>query len=90
VEKARAVQEERGCLNAYIPEQKIEKICRIDAGGRKLLVQAMKTWSLSMRGFKRVMKVARSIADLDGSADVHSDHLAEALQYRPELAKTLS
>jgi magnesium chelatase family protein len=90
VEKARAVQEERGCLNAHIPEQKIEKICRIDAQAGKLLVQAMKTWSLSMRGFKRVMKVARSIADLDGSPDVRSDHLAEALQYRPELAKTLS
>ena len=90
VESARAVQEERGCLNAHIPEQKIEKICRIDAEGRKLLVQAMKTWSLSMRGFKRVMKVARSIADLEGSSAVRPDHLAEALQYRPELAKTLS
>jgi len=50
----------------------------------------MKTWSLSMRGFKRVMKVARSIADMDGSSAVRPDHLAEALQYRPELTKTLS
>jgi magnesium chelatase family protein len=90
VESARSVQLERGFLNAHIPEREIERICEVDGKGRELLVHAMKTWNLSMRGFKRVMKVARSIADLDGSPAVRPDHLAEALQYRPELAKTLS
>ncbi|MFY9397099.1 MAG: ATP-dependent protease, partial [Desulfomonilia bacterium] len=65
-------------------------VCRIDTIGREMLVNAMRTWHLSMRGFKRVMKVARSIADLECSDEVRNDHLAEALQYRPELAKTLS
>jgi magnesium chelatase family protein len=90
VEAARDIQTRRGYLNAHIPEREIEKVCRIDGRGRELLVNAMKTWHLSMRGFKRVMKVARSIADLEGSEEVRNDHLAEALQYRPELAKSLS
>jgi len=90
VESARAAQIERGFLNAHIPDAQIEKVCNLDGEGRDMLIQAMKTWSLSMRGFKRVMKVARSIADMDGSSAVRPDHLAEALQYRPELTKTLS
>lgn len=90
VEAARSMQACRGCLNAHIPERAIEKVCRIDTIGREMLVNAMRTWHLSMRGFKRVMKVARSIADLECSDEVRNDHLAEALQYRPELAKTLS
>ena len=69
---------------------RIGKVCNLDGEGRDMLIRAMKTWSLSMRGFKRVMKVARSIADMDGSSAVRPDHLAEALQYRPELTKTLS
>ncbi|HQI00178.1 MAG TPA: YifB family Mg chelatase-like AAA ATPase [Deltaproteobacteria bacterium] len=85
IASARSVQQDRGFLNAFIPEAEIDKVCRLDAQGKGLLVHAMKTCHLSMRGFKRVIKVARSIADLEGSAAIRQDHLAEALQYRPEL-----
>jgi magnesium chelatase family protein len=85
ISSARSIQQERGFLNAHIPEAEIEKVCRMDARGRDLLIHAMKTYHLSMRGFKRVIKVARSIADLEGSAALRDDHLAEALQYRPEM-----
>jgi magnesium chelatase family protein len=80
---ARSFQQERGCLNGAMPDAEMEKACRIDAKGRGLLVHAMKNCSLSMRGFRRVIKVARSIADLEGSPAIRNDHLAEALQYRP-------
>lgn len=85
IASARSVQQDRGSLNAFIPEAKIEKVCNLDSKGKGLLIHAMKTYHLSMRGFKRVIKVARSIADLEESVDIRQDHLAEALQYRPEL-----
>ncbi len=81
---ARALQQERGCLNADIPDGEMEKACGIDAPGKFLLLHAMKNCSLSMRGFRRVIKVARTIADLEGSRAIRHDHLAEALQYRPD------
>ena len=75
----------QGFLNAFIPEAEIDKVSAGWMHRVSLLVHAMKTCHLSMRGFKRVIKVARSIADLEGSAAIRQDHLAEALQYRPEL-----
>lgn len=90
IARARSVQQARGFLNAHIPEGEIEKICEMDSKSKNLLIGAMKTCNLSMRGYKRVIKVARSIADLEGSAAIRQDHLAEALQYRPELADAVS
>ena len=54
----------------------------IDAGGRRLLTTAMKQLSLSARGYDRVRKVARTIADLASAESIDADHLAEALQFR--------
>lgn len=90
ISHARSVQQDRGALNAFIPEAEIENVCRLDVTGKNLLIHAMKTYHLSMRGFKRVIKVARSIADLEASPDIRQDHLAEALQYRPELGDMVS
>ncbi len=86
IARARHIQQARGFLNAHIPERIIDRICELDAKSKNLLVSAVKACNLSMRGYKRVIKVARSIADLEGSPVIRQDHLAEALQYRPELA----
>src|SRR5262249_25530129 len=56
--------------------------CAIDAAGRKLLASAARRQSLTARGYDRVRKVARTIADLEGVDRISAEHLAEALQFR--------
>ena len=56
--------------------------CRLDAAGVRLLKAAAQRLGLTARGYERVRKVARTIADLAGDEDVRADHLAEALQFR--------
>ena len=81
---ARARQAKRGFSNAHIPDRDLEHICSLDAGGRGLLLSALRRYHLSMRGYTRVIKVARTIADLDGQGQIRERHVAEALQFRPE------
>lgn len=87
VMRARHVQEQRykgkgmHC-NAQISTQQLRKWCRVDAAGQALLQKAMERLGLSARAYDRILKVARTIADLDASAEIHSAHLAEAIQYR--------
>ncbi len=69
-------------LNASAPAHVIEAAARPDAGGAALLRDAADRMRLTARGFHRTLKVARTIADLDGAADVGRIHLAEALSYR--------
>ena len=56
--------------------------CRLDSSGRRILSAAVQRLSLSARGYDRVRKVARTIADLEGSENIQGDHVAEALQFR--------
>lgn len=64
-------------------ESKDYKIyCRLGDAERTLLENAYKTLNLSMRGYRKVIKVSRTIADLDNSKDIKVTHIAEALQYR--------
>lgn len=84
VEKARKIQQERGFTNSEIPFSKIDKYCKIDIHSKDILRQAMKRLSLSPRAYHKVLKVARTITDLEGEEDIESYYLAEAISYQEE------
>jgi len=69
-------------INADTPGSEIEALCRLDAGAKALVGKAAEQMALSARAYYRVLKVARTIADLDGAANVARVHAAEALTYR--------
>jgi magnesium chelatase family protein len=68
--------------NAEAPASVLEQIAKPDAQGQKLLRDAAETMRLSARGYHRVLRVARTLADLDGADKIGRLHLAEALSYR--------
>ncbi|WP_298844037.1 YifB family Mg chelatase-like AAA ATPase [uncultured Roseobacter sp.] len=68
--------------NADAAGEALEEIAAPDSEGRDLLVRVAEKFSLTARGYHRVMRVARTIADLDGSADVRQPHIAEAVSFR--------
>lgn len=86
--KAREVQSERyknhpGIYsNAQMSSKMLKEICIIDKVGQNLLKAAMEKLNLSARAYDRILKVARTIADLSQSNDIKPEHLAEAIQYR--------
>jgi len=75
----------QGCVNAELAPAQVDRHCTPDEAGRALLVQAVERLGLSARGYHRVLKVARSIADLAGAERVGAAHVAEAVQYRRAL-----
>jgi magnesium chelatase family protein len=86
--KARAIQTERFKeladvhSNALMHSQQVKKVCDINATGKMLLKTAMEKLGLSARAYDRILKVARTIADLSASEEIKVEHLAEAIQYR--------
>ena len=68
--------------NAQMKTKMLHEYCRIDETGSALLKNAMEKLSLSARAYDRILKVARTIADLETSAQIQNHHLAEAIQYR--------
>jgi len=87
VVRAREVQQRRFAgiglhSNAQMSSQQLRGICRIDEAGKALLERAMERLGLSARAYDRILKVARTIADLADSPDIRTEHLAEAIQYR--------
>ena len=82
VERARAVQGARGYYNSAIPSRMIRKHCALDEAGERTLEMAVRRMGLSARAHDRILKVARTVADLDESPNVSAKHLAEAVQYR--------
>jgi magnesium chelatase family protein len=82
VREPRATQSARGFYNSEIPASLLRKICALDPAGERTLELAVRKMGLSARAYDRMLKVARTIADLDHSESLTSKHLAEAVQYR--------
>lgn len=88
VAKARAIQEERFndfnaiYSNAQMPSQMVREICQINKPGQILIKKAMEKLQLSARAYDRILKVARTAADLGESPDIKIEHLAEAIHFR--------
>ena len=72
----------RARVNAHLAGAELKKHAALDAAGRSLLERSAERLHLSARGFHRVIRVARTIADLDGADAITTGHLGEALQYR--------
>ncbi len=82
VAAARQAQEERGCLNARLSGEMLDRVCAPDEAGRALISQAAQAMGLTARGYHRVLRTARTIADLDGCDGLRRIHIAEALSAR--------
>jgi magnesium chelatase family protein len=86
VEKARELQRERygGSIpcNAYMGTRQLDEFCNLDDNCRRLMEAAYRSMALTARSYDRILRVARTIADLDGQENILPKHLAEAIQYR--------
>ena len=88
VDRARAVQRDRFAqrpgvyANAHMAPRDIRMFCRVSDGAEALLRTAITRLGLSARAYHRILKIARTIADLDGAAELAPKHVSEAIQYR--------
>ena len=88
VVEARKIQEKRFTdnkdihANAQMTGKLLRQHCQVDTDSQTLLKTAMEKLNLSARAYDRILKVARTIADLDGSENIQSEHLAEAIHFR--------
>ena len=87
VDAARAIQTARfqgtgTSCNAYMTPSQLSEFCSLDAAGEKLMKNAFERMNLTARSHDRILRVARTLADLDGAEHIEVPHLAEAIQYR--------
>ena len=87
VETARKLQTKRFedthyTTNSEMKNKEIKNYCKLDPQSTDLLRQAVTHMHLSARGYHRILKISRTIADLAGTTDIQTPHVAEALQYR--------
>jgi len=85
--KARSVQHKRFegekiTYNAYLTPLQIKEFCAADKEGKKLLRMAIEELGLSARAYDKVLKLSRTIADLENEQNILAEHIAEAIQYR--------
>ena len=84
--KARDRQKNRasnnGLLNSHLPSNNLSEICQLKDSSKKLLIQAARSFKLSARAYDKIIRISRTIADLDDADYVNDNHMAEALQYR--------
>jgi len=90
VEQARSIQRQRFngtklASNADMTPLEVREFCQVEPSAQSLLQAAMKQLFLSARAFHRILKLARTIADLAGAESITASHLAEAIQYRPRV-----
>ncbi|HUB81306.1 MAG TPA: YifB family Mg chelatase-like AAA ATPase [Bryobacteraceae bacterium] len=82
VENARSIQQRRGFYNAHMPSRLLRQLCELDDAGERTLEMAMRRLGLSARAHDRILKVARTIADMASAENIAAKHIAEAVQYR--------
>ena len=83
VDAARRIQERRsGIANARMGPNELRRYCILDPESQEMMRQAYDVFGLTARSYDRILKVARTIADLEGSDNITSEHIAEAIQYR--------
>ena len=76
-------QQEKGIYtNAQMSPKYISKYCQLDENGQQLLKMAMEKLGLSARAYHRILKVSRTIADMDGAENISMEHLSEAIHFR--------
>ena len=87
VECARAIQMERFkneniLYNSQMKGRQIKKYCKVEKDGLKLLENAYRNLALSTRAYNKILKISRTIADMEGTENISEKHIAEAIQYR--------
>ncbi len=82
IQEDRFVESETTHCNAQMSTKQLRSLCKIDENGQQLLKNAIDKLNLSARAYDRIIKVSRTIADLDNSEEIKTDHLAEAIHYR--------
>lgn len=82
--KAREIQLQRGKLNAGLSAAEVKRYCQLSSECSQLVEKASQRFKLSARGYSRILRTSRTIADLEGSLEILPNHIAEVLQYRFE------
>jgi magnesium chelatase family protein len=82
VQSLRFAGKKRLFANAGMQVREIREFCKVEGAGEELLKMAITKLGLSARAYDRILKVARTIADLSGQETIHPEHISEAIQYR--------
>lgn len=90
VEKSREIQLKRQSkINSDLTSQAVKKYCDLDDDSKSILKNAIDQLGLSARGYFKILKIARTIADLEGGKSISKTNLTEALQYRPKIEENI-
>ena len=83
--RAKRYEQEGILTNSELTAEMIKKYCKLDDASAQIMKMAAQKYQLSGRRYNRVLKIARTIADLAGAQNIESTHLTQALQYRSEI-----